>query len=149
MGSTRPEVQVRWDRVGMAQGQDFLPQEPLRAFAPRACRSGPVPGKTQCLPRSCSQSALDSGQSGAGRCQSSLSGTPARFPISCEELGGPARFHFLCLQNEFLGRRQRAGAVRCLDFRSPDVAGRIWLSLGEGIIPPHPTLPLLTPRPPA
>lgn len=69
-----------------------------------------------------------------------------RFPspeVGGEEPGRPATFNFLCLQNGFLGHRQHgAEAARCLDFRSPDVPGRMWLSLGE-IIPalPRPAPP--------
>lgn len=58
-------------------------------------------------------------------------GVPVLPEVGGEEPGRLAAFHFLCLQNGFLGCRQHgAGASRQSRLQSPR-SGRMWLSLGE------------------
>ena len=125
-------------------------QQLSRSFTLRACKSGFVPRKTQSLSRLCRRSALESGQSGAGRCQHSLMGK-LTLCFSSPEVGGeePGRpgplIFFACKTGSLDASKMEQGLGGCLDFRSPDVPGRIWLSLGEIIPQPCPTPPCLAP----
>ena len=114
-----------------------------RGFTLRACRSGLVPRKTQSLLKSCRRSALESSQSRAGRCQHPVTGKlTLGFPslkVGGEEPGRPVPLiFFACKTGSLDAGRMVQGLPDCLDFRSPDVLGRMWLSLGEIIAPPGP-----------
>lgn len=114
-----------------------------RAFTFRACKSGLVPRKTQSLLKSCRRSALESSQSRAGRCQHPLLGKLTfSFPspkVGGEEPGRPVPLiFFACKTGSLDAGRMGQGLPGCLDFGSPDVPGRMWLSLGEIIALPCP-----------
>lgn len=67
--------------------------------------------------------------------------------VGGEEPGRPVPLIFFACKTGFLDAgRMRQGLRGCLDFRSPDVPGRMWLSLGQIIALPCPAQLLLTPR---
>lgn len=100
--------EVGWGGGAVARVQGFLPQEVTQqSFHPQSLQSRTCPrGKSQSLPRLQSRSALESGQSRAGRCQHFvMSKLTLGFPsseVKGEEPGRPVNSNFLCPQNGFL-----------------------------------------------
>lgn len=88
---------------------------------------------------------------GQAHLQCSLSFSfPSPTLVGGEEPGRPVPLiFFACKTGSLDAGRMGQRLPGCLDFRSPDVPGRMWLSLGEIIALPCPAWLLLTRRLPA
>lgn len=140
-------------RVTGARVPGFLPQEVTQSFHPPSLQSRTCPQEDP-VPARVAQP-LSPGvrpEQGVGAGASSQAHSPLLFPLlKWEErnrVDRPPLIFFACKTGSWDAANVPAGVPGCLDFRSPDVPGRMWLSLGEILIQPCPDQPLLTPRPP-
>lgn len=130
----------------MAGAQGFLPQEvPRQSFHPQSLQIRTCPQQNPVHAKLVPPLSPGVRPEQNRWVPASWANSPLAFPLLKWEkrnwVDWPPLIFFACKMSSLDAGNMGQGLQGCLDFRSPDMPGRMWLSLGEIIILPCPVLP--------